>query len=84
MSKPILYPIQRPGLRTAKLRPPVPRPDADAYGVGKQLQRACCRSDGWVGVDKVLRMAHRMGITSLEDNTVGLQLTLGGGEVKVD
>ncbi|MCO5197703.1 MAG: transglycosylase domain-containing protein [Anaerolineae bacterium] len=37
----------------------------------------------WVGVDKVLRMAHRMGITSLEDNTVGLQLTLGGGEVKL-
>jgi hypothetical protein len=37
----------------------------------------------WVGVDKVLRMAHRMGITSLEDNAVGLQLTLGGGEVKL-
>ncbi|MGB1250588.1 MAG: transglycosylase domain-containing protein, partial [Candidatus Promineifilaceae bacterium] len=38
----------------------------------------------WVGVDKVVRLAHRMGITTLEDaNDYGLPLTLGGGEVKL-
>lgn len=38
----------------------------------------------WVGVDKVVRLAHRMGLTTLEDaNDYGLPLTLGGGEVKL-
>ena len=37
----------------------------------------------WVGVSKVLRTAHSMGINSLDDgsNQYGLALTLGGGEV---
>ncbi len=39
----------------------------------------------WVGVDKVIRTAHSLGITSLEQgpNSYGLPLTLGGGEVKL-
>lgn len=37
----------------------------------------------WVGVSKVLRTAHSMGINSLDagSNQYGLSLTLGGGEV---
>ncbi len=34
-----------------------------------------------VGVDNVLRLAHRLGINSLEIGQYGLALTLGGGEV---
>jgi membrane carboxypeptidase/penicillin-binding protein len=39
----------------------------------------------WVGVDKVIRTAHSLGITSLDQgpNQYGLPLTLGGGEVKL-
>jgi membrane carboxypeptidase/penicillin-binding protein len=39
----------------------------------------------WVGVDKVIRTAHSMGITSLDKgpNSYGLPLTLGGGEVSL-
>jgi membrane carboxypeptidase/penicillin-binding protein len=39
----------------------------------------------WVGVDKVIRTAHSLGITSLDKgpNAYGLPLTLGGGEVKL-
>ena len=37
----------------------------------------------WVGVNNVIRTAHSMGITSLNDNGYGLSLTLGGGEVKL-
>jgi len=39
----------------------------------------------WVGVEKVARMAHSMGITSLDKGpeNYGLSLTLGGGEVKL-
>lgn len=39
----------------------------------------------WVGVDRVLRTAHSMGITSLDQGSksYGLSLTLGGGEVKL-
>lgn len=39
----------------------------------------------WVGVDKVIRTAHSLGITSLDGgpNAYGLSLTLGGGEVKL-
>jgi membrane peptidoglycan carboxypeptidase len=39
----------------------------------------------WVGVDKVIRTAHSLGITSLDQppNSYGLSLTLGGGEVKL-
>jgi len=39
----------------------------------------------WVGVDKVIRTAHSLGITSLDEgpNRYGLPLTLGGGEVKL-
>jgi membrane carboxypeptidase/penicillin-binding protein PbpC len=39
----------------------------------------------WVGVDKVIRTAHTLGITSLDEgpNSYGLPLTLGGGEVKL-
>ncbi|MGH2536832.1 MAG: penicillin-binding protein [Candidatus Promineifilaceae bacterium] len=39
----------------------------------------------WVGVDKVLRTAHSMGITSLDQGAsrYGLSLTLGGGEVRL-
>ncbi len=38
----------------------------------------------WVGVDNVIRTAHKMGITSLDGgpNQYGLSLTLGGGEVR--
>jgi membrane peptidoglycan carboxypeptidase len=38
-----------------------------------------------VGVDRVIRTAHSMGITSLDagPNQYGLSLTLGGGEVKL-
>jgi membrane peptidoglycan carboxypeptidase len=37
----------------------------------------------WVGVDKVIRTAHSLGITTLDQgpNSYGLPLTLGGGEV---
>ena len=34
-----------------------------------------------VGVDNVIRLAHRMGIDSLDTGQYGLALTLGGGEV---
>jgi membrane peptidoglycan carboxypeptidase len=34
-----------------------------------------------VGVDNVIRLAHRMGINSLDTGQFGLALTLGGGEV---
>ncbi|MGH2524997.1 MAG: transglycosylase domain-containing protein, partial [Anaerolineales bacterium] len=34
-----------------------------------------------VGVDNVIRLAHRLGINSLETGQHGLALTLGGGEV---
>ncbi len=39
----------------------------------------------WVGVDNVIRTAHSMGITSLDEGAsrYGLSLTLGGGEVKL-
>lgn len=37
----------------------------------------------WVGVNNVIRTAHSMGITSLNDDVYGLSLTLGGGEVKL-
>lgn len=39
----------------------------------------------WVGVDKVIRAAHSLGITSLDEGPkkYGLPLTLGGGEVKL-
>jgi membrane carboxypeptidase/penicillin-binding protein len=39
----------------------------------------------WVGVDRVIRTAHSLGITSLDrgPNTYGLSLTLGGGEVRL-
>ena len=39
----------------------------------------------WVGVDKVIRTAHNLGITSLDGgpNAYGLSLTLGGGEVRL-
>ncbi|MCB0034322.1 MAG: transglycosylase domain-containing protein, partial [Anaerolineales bacterium] len=39
----------------------------------------------WVGVDNVIRTAHKMGITTLDQgpNSYGLSLTLGGGEVKL-
>jgi membrane carboxypeptidase/penicillin-binding protein len=39
----------------------------------------------WVGVDRVIRTAHSMGITSLDQgpNSYGLSLTLGGGEVRL-
>ncbi|HSM56307.1 MAG TPA: transglycosylase domain-containing protein [Candidatus Sulfomarinibacteraceae bacterium] len=37
----------------------------------------------WVGVNNVIRTAHSMGITSLNDNSYGLSLTLGGGEVRL-
>jgi len=38
----------------------------------------------WAGVDNVIRMAHRLGITTLDQGLdyYGLALTLGGGEVK--
>jgi hypothetical protein len=39
----------------------------------------------WVGVDRVIRTARSMGITSLDEGAqrYGLSLTLGGGEVKL-
>ncbi|MBE2198503.1 MAG: transglycosylase domain-containing protein [Anaerolinea sp.] len=39
----------------------------------------------WVGVEKVIRTAHGLGITSLDGgpNAYGLSLTLGGGEVRL-
>lgn len=39
----------------------------------------------WVGIDKVLRTAHSMGITSLDQprSAYGLSLSLGGGEVSL-
>ncbi|MCZ7545918.1 MAG: transglycosylase domain-containing protein [Anaerolineae bacterium] len=39
----------------------------------------------WVGVDEVIRTAHRMGVNSLNQdlNYYGLSLTLGGGEVSL-
>lgn len=39
----------------------------------------------WVGVDKVIRTAHSLGITSLDEgpDNYGLSLTLGGGEVNL-
>lgn len=36
-----------------------------------------------VGVKRVVEMAHRLGITSLNKDYYGLSLTLGGGEVKL-
>jgi penicillin-binding protein 1C len=38
----------------------------------------------WAGVDSTIRMAHRLGITTLDEGPdyFGLALTLGGGEVK--
>jgi membrane peptidoglycan carboxypeptidase len=39
----------------------------------------------WVGVDKVIRTAHSLGLTTLDQGAkaYGLPLTLGGGEVKL-
>ncbi len=34
-----------------------------------------------VGVDNVIRLAHRLGVNTLETGSYGLALTLGGGEV---
>jgi 1A family penicillin-binding protein len=36
-----------------------------------------------VGVENVIHTAHRMGITTLNEDYYGLSLTLGGGEVKL-
>ena len=36
-----------------------------------------------VGVKRVVEMAHRLGITSLNKDYYGLSLTLGGGEIKL-
>ena len=55
-----------------------------------RLRHALARSYNipavWVmqrsGVKNVIRNAHRMGITTLNDDFYGLSLTLGGGEVK--
>lgn len=38
----------------------------------------------WVGVERVIRTAHKLGVTTLDDaQFYGLPLTLGGGEVKL-
>ena len=38
----------------------------------------------WVGVENVIRTAHHMGLTSLNENSpYGLSLALGGGEVRL-
>lgn len=51
--------------------------------LGSSYNVPAVQATSWVGVDRVLRTAHNMGITSLDKgaNAYGLSLTLGGGEV---
>lgn len=54
-------------------------------GLGNSYNVPAVEVMSWVGVDNVIRMAHSLGITSLDQgpNSYGLSLTLGGGEVKL-
>ena len=51
--------------------------------LGNSYNVPAVQATSWVGVDKVIRTAHNLGITSLDKgaNAYGLSLTLGGGEV---
>ncbi|PIE80505.1 MAG: hypothetical protein CSA11_07845 [Chloroflexi bacterium] len=53
--------------------------------LGNSYNVPAVQAMSWVGVDKVLRTAHNLGITSLDQNAsdYGLSLTLGGGEVSL-
>ncbi|MEZ4643966.1 MAG: transglycosylase domain-containing protein [Chloroflexota bacterium] len=53
--------------------------------LGNSYNVPAVQAMSWVGVDKVIRTAHSLGITSLDagPNAYGLSLTLGGGEVKL-
>jgi membrane peptidoglycan carboxypeptidase len=53
--------------------------------LGNSFNVPAVQTMSWVGVDKVIRTAHSMGITSLDKgaSTYGLPLTLGGGEVRL-
>ncbi|MCZ7673538.1 MAG: penicillin-binding transpeptidase domain-containing protein [Chloroflexi bacterium] len=55
-------------------------------GFGSSFNVPAVQAMSWVGVDKVLRTAHNLGITSLDQSAgdYGLSLTLGGGEVSID
>ncbi|MCP5100504.1 MAG: hypothetical protein GY943_33560 [Chloroflexi bacterium] len=50
---------------------------------GSSLNVPAVQVASWVGINKVVRTAHSMGITSLDQGSYGLQLTLGGGEVSL-
>ncbi|MCI0394743.1 MAG: transglycosylase domain-containing protein [Chloroflexi bacterium] len=54
-------------------------------GLGNSYNIPAVQVMSWVGVDRVIRTAHSMGITSLDKgpNSYGLSLTLGGGEVRL-
>jgi len=54
-------------------------------GFGSSFNVPAVQAMSWVGVDKVLRTAHNLGITSLDQSAgdYGLSLTLGGGEVSL-
>jgi membrane peptidoglycan carboxypeptidase len=51
--------------------------------LGSSLNVPAVQVTSWVGVNKVVRTAHSMGITSLDQGNYGLALTLGGGEVSL-
>jgi len=70
--------------------PYVPENYDRVYHGPQRLRNALARSYNipavWVlhkaGIKNVINMAHRMGITTLNQDYYGLSLTLGGGEVK--
>jgi len=52
--------------------------------LGNSLNITAVKTLALVGIDKALKTAHDMGITTLQDkNRYGLSLVLGGGEVKL-
>ena len=54
------------------------------YALGSSLNVSAVRVMDEIGVDTVLRLAHDLGITTLDDiGRYDLSLTLGGGEVRL-
>ena len=82
-------------VRTAFLDPPHPlyvpeNYDRKYHGSKRIRQTLACSYNmpavkvlDMVGLENVLNTAHRLGITTLNEDYYGLSLTLGGGEVKL-
>ena len=66
-----------PRITTARFHGPVSLRDA----LARSYNIPAVQTINQVGVDNVIRLAHRMGINTLDTGQFGLALTLGGGEV---